>query len=45
MMESVYAVASSIAGVEGSPESGQISGAMLPNGEPVNYVSKRYYTR
>ena len=38
MMESVYAVASSIAGVEGSPESGQISGAMLPNGEPVNYV-------
>lgn len=38
MMESVYAAASSIAGVEGSPESGQISGAMLPNGEPVKYI-------
>lgn len=38
MMESVYAAASSIAGVEGSPESGQIGGAMLPDGEPVNYV-------
>ena len=28
MMESVYAAASSIAGVEGSPESGQIGGAV-----------------
>ena len=37
MMESVYAAASSIAGVEGSPESGQIGGAMLPDGEPVNW--------
>ncbi len=38
MMESVYAVANSIAGVEGNPESGQISEAMLPNGELVKYV-------
>lgn len=38
MMESVYAAASSIAGVEGSPESGQISGTTLPNGEPLRYV-------
>lgn len=38
MMESVYAMASSIAGVEDSPESGQISSAILPDGEPVKYV-------
>lgn len=38
MMESVYAMASSIAGVEDSPESGQISSAVLPDGEPVKYV-------
>ncbi len=38
MMESVYAAASSIAGVEGSPESDLINGAALPNGEPVKFV-------
>lgn len=38
MMESVYAVSSSIAGVEGSPESGRIAGQELPDGEPVRYV-------
>lgn len=38
MMESVYAMASSIAGVEDSPESGQISSAIQPDGEPVKYV-------
>ena len=38
MMESVYAVSSSIAGVEDSPETGQITGAELPDGEPVRFV-------
>lgn len=52
MMESVYAVKSSIAGVENSPESGRLDtelakgdeqsgtsgGAVLPDGEPVEYV-------
>lgn len=38
MMESVYATASSIAGVEGSPESRELQQKILPNGEPVRYV-------
>lgn len=38
MMESVYAVSSSIAGVEGSPEAGKIREAALPDGEPVSYI-------
>lgn len=45
MMESVYATASSIAGVEESPESGNLEAqngqsckAVLPDGEPVTYI-------
>lgn len=38
MMESVYAVKNSIAGVGESPESGKLSDAILPDGEPVTYV-------
>lgn len=45
MMESVYAAASSIAGVEDSPEAGTLDalngqsfGAVLPDGEPVTYI-------
>ena len=38
MMESVYAAASSIAGVEDSPESGQSHETGMPGGETVKYV-------